>query len=160
MKYFLLAYIFLFSPYTKAQNIILPEGEFMDTTTVADTSCPEILPYYYSVGGKYPKNSTSLLKDVHAYLTTGKNEYPGSGYITFRFTVNCHGTLVKNVQVMQTDEKYGNYKFSKKFVEDLYSFLLTMDKWKPGKSHQGRPLSYMAYISFKIKNGNVIQIIP
>jgi len=160
LRHFIALFIFLFSFSAKAQTITLPEGEFMDTTTVADTSCPGVLPYYYSVGGKYSKNSASLLKDVHAYLAMRKNEYAGNGYITFRFPVNCHGRLVKNVQVMQTDEKYRSYSFSPKFVKDLYNFILSMDKWKPGKSHQGTPLSYMAYISFKIEDGKVVQIIP
>jgi hypothetical protein len=63
-------------------------------------------------------------------------------------------------QVLQTDEKYSNYHFEKKLVNELFTFLKTLDKWKIAKSKEGYTYSYKAFVTFKIKNGKVINIIP
>lgn len=62
---------------------------------------------------------------------------------------------------MQTDENYKTTHFEKKFVNDLYGFLLTMDKWKKNLEIQDiKNANYLSFVSFKIKNGEVISIIP
>jgi hypothetical protein len=145
---------------TFGQNIILPDGEYMDTTSVQDTTCKNYNVYYYQVGGKYPENSSSILNELTTFLQTGKETYQGNGYITFRFRVDCQGKVMKQVQVLQTDEKYKSYHFDKGFVNELFSFFKTLNKWKIGMQPQNKPISYIAFITFKIENGKVVNIIP
>lgn len=152
--------LLLWASQSLAQNIILPDGEYMDTTSVQNEKCPKQFAYFYSVGGKYPENSTSLLKKVQAYLQQKNETYTNSGYITFRFMVDCEGKRVPQTEVLQTDEKYAAFHFEKKLVDELFSFLKTLDKWVTYKSKEGNTYSYKAFLTFKIKNGKVINIIP
>ena len=132
----------------------------MDTTTYHNTKCKDYNAYYYQVGGKYPQNSSSLLKEVQISFQNNKEIYLGSGYITFRFIVDCEGKLMQKVQVLQTDEKYKSYHFNKTLVNELFAFLKTLNKWKIAKLKNGETILYRAFITFKIRNGKVINIIP
>lgn len=155
----IIAYIFL-SSNTFGQNIILEKGEYIDTTSEQTLKCKNYTVYFYQIGGKYPENSASLLKELVAFQQAKATIDSGSGNITFRFTVNCVGQVIKKVQVLQTDEKYNLCHFQKPFVNQLFLFLKTLKKWKIVKKRNGEPLNYLAFITFKIKNGKVINIIP
>jgi hypothetical protein len=159
MKFFVLFISVLLSLNAFAQNIILPDGEYMDTTSNHDTKCKDYNNYYYSVGGKYPKSSSTVLKDVQLFLVKKNNIYPGSGYITFRFKIDCEGKQMQKVQVLQTNEKYLKHQFDKKLVDELFVFLRTLSQWKIA-TMEGKAYLYRAFITFKIKNGKVINIIP
>lgn len=156
----LLFFLISFVP-AKAQNIILPEGEFMDTTQNINPQCGDYFGnYYYGFNAKYPKSSATLLHEVQAFLQEKSNKYEGSGYITFRFMIDCEGKMLQKVQVLQTDEHYLDYHFDKGFVNQLFGFCKSLNQWKKVSYESGEPANYMAFISFKIKNGKVINIIP
>jgi hypothetical protein len=142
------------------QNFVLPDGEYMDTVSNQNEKCKNYNVYFYQVGGKYPESSFSLLNELQIFLQQINEIYSGSGYITFRFTVDCEGKIMQKIQVMQTDEKYTKYHFDKALVNELFAFLKTLDKWKTAKTKDGETFSYKAFITFKIKNGKVINIIP
>jgi hypothetical protein len=145
---------------TFAQNFTLPDGKYMDTTDTQNLKCSKAYAYFYSVGGKYPKNSASLLKEVQIFLQQKNQTYLNSGYITFRFMVDCEGKPLPKTQVLQTDEKYAAFHFDKNLINELFAFLKTLDKWKITKSKEEDIFSYKAFLTFKIKNGKVINIIP
>ena len=150
----------LLSSRSFAQNFVLPDGEYMDTVSTQNEKCPKIYGYLYSVGGKYPENSASLLKKVQTFLQEKNENYLNSGYITFRFMVDCEGKLLRKIHVLQTDEKYSPCHFNKNLVNELFTFLKTLNEWKIAKSKEGDTYLYKAFLTFKIKNGKVINIIP
>lgn len=160
MKYILLLALFFSCRSVSGQNYILPEGEFMDTVLDLEAGCKPFNAYYYSVNGKYPKSSASLLKEATLFLQNKNAAGSGSGYVTFRFRINCNGKMTKRVQVLQTDEEYKLYHFDKSFVNELFNFLSTLDEWKVPRSKKDEPFSYTAFITFKIQNGKVVNIIP
>ena len=155
----IISYIFL-SLQTFGQNIILEKGEYIDTASDQNLKCNNYTAYYYQVGGKYPENSASLLKELELFQHNKTQIDTSSGNITFRFTVNCEGQVMKKVEVLQTDEKYNLYHFQKAFVNQLFLFFKTLKKWKIAKLQNGETLNYNAFITFKIKNGKVVNIIP
>ena len=143
------------------QNIITTQGEYMDTTLSISAHCaPPYNIFYYQIQGKYPVSSAILLADSKAFLKQKGGKYAGTGYVTFRFFIDCEG-IMSRIRVMQTDENYKTIHFEKTFVNDLYQYLKTMDQWKKNIDIQDiKNANYMAYISFKIKNGEVVNIIP
>jgi hypothetical protein len=158
---FITAIIFLLlTCQTFAQNFVLPDAEYMDTTSTQNEKCKNNIQYFYSVGGKYPESSSSLLKEVQTFLQQKNKSYFNSGYITFRFIIDCTGKRGSKTQVLQTDEKYVSTHFDKDLVNELFAFLETMDKWKIAASKDGETFSYKAFVTFKIKNGKVVNIIP
>lgn len=156
----IIATALLLSSQIFAQDFVLPDGEYMDTTSAQNEKCKNDTQYFYSVGGKYPQSSSTLLKAVQAFLQQENKSYGNSGYITFRFVIDCEGKRSQKTQVLQTDEKYTSNHFDKELVNELFVFLKTMDKWKIAASKEGAIFSYKAFLTFKIKNGKVINIIP
>jgi hypothetical protein len=144
----------------EAQNTKAEDGEFLDTPGVGQTICDTGFAYYYSVKGKYPRSSSTLLREVHDHLTKQHAVYTGSGYITLRFVIGCEGKILPGVQAIQTDEQYQKYQFDKGLVKELFAFVKTLDQWKVASFQNGQKFSYVAFLSFKIDNGKVINIIP
>lgn len=142
------------------QNYILPDGEYMDTTAYKDSVCKDYNLYYYQVGGKYLKSSSTILNELREFLLLKNKIYKGSGYVTFRFKIDCLGNKMKKIQVIQTDEKYKSNHFDKEFVSELYKFLNTLTDWRIAKDPNGKVYPYNAFITYKIKDGKVINIIP
>ena len=159
MKQIIILTFLLVTFHTYGQTYILPDGEYMDTTANSNIGCKDYNAYYYQVGGKYPKSSITLLKNAQTFLHQNK-VYKGNGYITFRFKIDCEGHRMKRTQVLQTDENYKSYRFDKGLVNELYLFLNTLNEWKIAKDNKGNAFSYIAFITFKIKNGKVNNIIP
>jgi hypothetical protein len=161
MKYIIILLFFLFDhSLIKGQNYITSEGEFMDTTLSPNSKCKEYDIYYYDIGGKYPESSSSLLKELQMVLQKKNETYSGTGYITFRCRVDCDGKKTNKTQVLQIDQKYMPCHFEKKLVNELFSFFKSLDKWETPQFSNNDPVSYIIFITFKIKNGKIINIIP
>lgn len=161
MKALCILLLLLLTASLHAQNFVTAQGEYMDTTKSISANCaPPYKLFYYQLKAKYPVSSAILLRESNAFLKQKGGEYTGSGYVTFRFFIDCEGTMSR-VLVMQTDENYKTIHFDKAFVNDLYQYLKTMDQWKKNIDIQDiKNANYIAYISFKIKNGEVVNIIP
>jgi hypothetical protein len=143
-----------------SQNFVLPYGEFMDTTVVVNPKCDNTyLIYYYHINTRYPVGTESLLSESKSFLSKTGQKYAGSGYITFRFMIDCEGKM-QRVRVMQVDDDYKPKHFDKRFVSDLNDYIHTLDRWQTGVSaYQMNNVNYIAYFSFRIKNGEVINVI-
>jgi hypothetical protein len=142
------------------QTYFIREGKLADTTTDFELEYGSPLPYYYSVGGKYPKNSSTLLKEVKEFGKKQNHTYSGSGYITFRFVVDTTGSMKNKVKVMQTNDDYKAQLFDRGLVNELFAYLYTLNKWPVARYRTGEALEYISFIMFKLKNGKVINIIP
>lgn len=152
MKYIsFLLLLLLHGPPARAQRITLPSGEYMDTTTVRNPACAtSVLVRYYNVQGKYPRSSYTLAQEAQAFLQQQKQVYAGSGYVTFRFVIDCAGHRQPRVQVLQTDAQYQPTHFDKALVEALYTYFQTLAEWRIGLA-KGVAVNYIAYLTFKLK---------
>lgn len=160
MKHLLALILLLFWLPGRAQRVTLPSGDYMDTTSVRNPACPKIdWVRYYSVQGKYPRSSSTLATEAQTFLQQTKRAYEGSGYVTFRFIVDCAGHRQPRVQVLQTDAQYQACHFAKEVVEALYAYFQTLAEWRVG-SVQNVPVNYIAYLTFKLKDGNVVAVGP
>lgn len=153
--------LLLLSMVAKGQTIVLPDGEYMDTTSTRQSPCAQA-PFarYYSVAGKYPRSSETLRQAAQDFLAAQHYAYEGSGYVTFRFIIDCRGQRLARVQVLQTDAAYQRYRFGSELVSALYAFLKTLTEWPAAKARNGQPVNYLAYLSFRITDGKVVAIIP
>lgn len=142
------------------QTFLIKEGKLTETTADSTLDYGSPLPHFYSVDGKYPIGSAAVLKDVKAFIARQKGTYTGNGYITYRFIIDSTGHMGNKVKVMQTDEEYKALSFERSLLETLGAFIQTLDKWKVARYRTGEALEYIAFITFKIKNGKVINIIP
>lgn len=144
----------------EAQNFVLPYGEYMDTTVVSNAKCDDkYLIYYYHVDTKYPMSTATMMRDSKLFLSQKAKRYTGSGYITFRFRIDCEGKM-QRVRVMQTDEEYQTIHFDKSLIAELNDFIHTLDRWEKGLSaYELKNVNYIALLTFKIKNGEIVNVI-
>ena len=133
----------------------------MDTTSVRNRACEKAgNAMYFSVDAKYPRSSETLRQAAQAHLQRSGRAHHGSGYVTFRFMVDCAGNRQPRTQVLQTDAHYHSFHFSKELVEELYGFLKTLTDWRAATAGEGNSVNYLGYLTFKIKDGKVVAVIP
>jgi hypothetical protein len=162
MKHLLLAcsLLLLSTLPTQAQYLQLHGGEYLDTTTTRNPACAKTITLpYFAVDGKYPRSSATLVREATAFLQRGSRKFSGSGYITFRFAIDCAGFRQPMTQVLQTDASYAATHFRPELVSELYAFLKTLKDWRAA-TYNGQAVSYFTYLTFKIADGKVVAVIP
>jgi len=160
MRRLLLSGLLLFSISAQAQYILFHGGEYLDTTFTRNPACAKApTAHYFSVDGKYPRSSATLVREATAFLQRGNRKFSGSGYITFRFLIDCAGFRQPMTQVLQTDANYVAMHFRPELVSELYAFLKTLKDWRVA-THNNVAFSYFTYLTFKITDGKVVAVIP
>ncbi len=81
-----------------------------------------------------------------------------NGYVTIRFVVNCEGKAGL-FRILQMNENYQQKNFDQQFVEKLLNFTKSLKGWLP-KEIQGHHLDYYQYLTYKITDGKVAEILP
>jgi hypothetical protein len=161
MKYLLLClFLLATSASARAQYLLFHGGEYLDTTTAHNPACAKVpTAHYFSVGGKYPRSSETLAAEANAYLRRKSQRPAGSGYITFRFMIDCAGFRQPMTQVLQTDAGYVPTHFRPDLVGELYAFMKTLKDWRVA-THNNQAFNYFTYLTFKITDGKVVAVIP
>ncbi len=162
MKHLLLSCLLLLTATLCARAQYLPfhGGEYLDTTTTRNPACAKTMTLpYFAVEGKYPRSSGTLVREATAFLQRGRRKYSGSGYVTFRFVIDCAGFRQPMTQVLQTDAGYMPTHFRPELVGELYAFLKTLKEWRTA-SYSGHAVSYFTYLTFKITDGKIVAVIP
>lgn len=126
-----------FAPCLKPQRIL----DYYNTT-----------PYAQYTGGNF-KLQEYIKSNLDATLF--QNE---SGYLVYRFVVNCEGKAGWFV-TEQYDLDYQPKDFNQKLVDHLLKPLVAVDSWTPGLINGTARDSYV-YITFKFKDGELIEILP
>lgn len=81
-----------------------------------------------------------------------------SGYLTFRFIINCEGKI-GNFTTEQADLDFQKTEFSAQAVNHIFSIVRTLNKWQPCLIQKVPKDSY-AYLTFKLKDGELIELLP
>ncbi|WP_062062307.1 hypothetical protein [Aquimarina longa] len=130
-----------------------------DATLALCFSHADIADYYNGgndrsgfIGGK-----GNLKKFIDEKLDNSKLN-DETGYLTFRFVINCKGKAGKFV-TNQADFDYNKKQFSKQTVMHLYDILSSVEKWKPCVIRNVKRDSYF-YVTFILKNGEIQDILP
>ena len=81
-----------------------------------------------------------------------------TGYVTIRFVVNCEGKTGR-FRIQQMNSDFKEWSFDKKLVDKLLTLTKTLNEWVVGE-YEGQVFDYYQYLTFKIENGKLIEIIP
>ena len=116
------------------------------------------IPQYYSLESGYEGEKPAIEAYFRKNFVYNHKHKAVDGYITIRFVVNCQGKTGRfRVQEIGPD------LVAKQFPAELSSQLLRLVKslqgWKPGMN-KGVALDYYQYLTFKIKDGNIVEILP
>ena len=94
-------------------------------------------------------------------METYKSELNSSketGYITIRFLVNCEGKTGL-FRIQQINGDYKETTFDNKLVTTIFNFVKNLNGWII-EENKGTKVDYYQYLSFKIENGIVKEILP
>ena len=81
-----------------------------------------------------------------------------TGYITIRFLVNCEGKTGL-FRAQQMNEDYKEEIFDEKLVTTVLDFVKNLGGWIIGE-YKGEKVDYYQYLTFKIEDGIVKEILP
>jgi len=134
---------------------------FIDPATALDeegfTACENHIYEYYESsphgGFKYDKKA---FRDfvMRKFLYEGTD----SGCLTFRFVVNCHG-VAGRYQILENDLNYKPTKLNESLVSKLFLITKEVKEWRTIK-FDNQPKDYYFYITYKLKHGKIIEILP
>ncbi len=120
-------------------------------------SMDTIRDYYNPESARYYKNKNGLENEIRSKLDKSliKDE---NGYLTFRYLVNCRGETGWFVSD-GVDFNYQPKQFDKILHDHLFSILDNWGPWHPVNLSGKKQDAYM-YITFKIKDGEITDILP
>ena len=167
MKQFLLITILLSALYSCGQQsqsaTDYPEhvGDIAFDATLDDPNfkiCNEKgIAQYYNFGGvRFKGEKPKITEHFQNYKEI---QAPGeTGYITIRFIVNCEGKTGR-FRIQEMDNDYKAKSFRKEIHDQLLSLTKSLDGWVIA-INQGYLFDYYQYLTFKIEDGKLIEIMP
>ncbi|MBK9255028.1 MAG: hypothetical protein IPM42_06030 [Saprospiraceae bacterium] len=117
-----------------------------------------IMQYHNDSQGLEYKGEKTALDQVFKLKYQRPANTTESGMVRIRFVVNCKGETDR-FRVMSMDEKYNEKIFDADITEQLVSITKSLDGWIP-KKNRGKEADYYQYLIFKIKNGQISEILP
>ena len=122
--------------------------------------CGETFKYsyqYFSGGLEYVGEKiaieTELKKKYNSKVV--KSE---TGSVRIRFIVNCNGDTDR-FRIIAMDEYYNEKVIDKSITDQLLKITKELKGWKV-KKYKDAGITYYQYLIFKIKNGQIIEILP
>lgn len=116
-----------------------------------------VFQYYNdSKGFQYKSEKRGIEKEILTLNLPENKE--ANGYITIRFVVNCEGKSGM-FRMQQIDNEYKEYTFDKKLSDQLLNFTKKLNGWIP-KEIEEKKVDYYQYLTYKIENGKVSEILP
>lgn len=122
------------------------------------TPTDEIIDYYnpktdvHYKGGKY-----ALWKAIRPQLDPTQLE-GASGYLTFRFVINCSGETGRFILETAGLDFQPN-SFPKAATDHLGAITASLTEWEPA-IHRREPADAYAYLTYKLKDGELVELLP
>ncbi|MCT4664893.1 MAG: hypothetical protein N4A45_06625 [Flavobacteriales bacterium] len=112
--------------------------------------------YYFSTKAKYSSGLYGIQKIVsQQYHAPNLKE---NGLVRIRFVINCIGET-GNFEVLELDKDYREKTFNSNIPQQLLSICKKLTSWEPGMA-SGTSVDSYKFLTFKIKNSEVIEIFP
>lgn len=146
-------------------NAVYPEhvGDIYYDSMTDDPSfkiCDEnkVLQYYnFGNGLMYAGEKIKIEEHFKEGLKSTKREKE-TGFVTIRFIVNCEGKSGR-FRIQGMDIEYKDKVFDRSLSDQLLNLTKQLDGWGIGQMND-KPSDYYQYLTFKIEDGNLIEIMP
>jgi len=169
VKQILLPLIFLTTFYSCSQNVQESEkyplhvGDISFDKDVDDPNfkvCNEnrVFQYYNFGKGIQYKGEKPVINQYFKDQANLPERIGENGFLTIRFIVNCEGRTGR-FRVQGMDADYKEKKFDKDLTDELLSLTKQLDGWIVA-THDKEKFDYYQYLTFKIENGKLIEIMP
>lgn len=141
-------------------NIVgnIPRDEVLDDPSFQP--CHEDMSFFYyqvdNANNLYKGEKPAIIKVFDPVFLPKIDQ--NDGYVTIRFLVNCKAETGR-FRVEQLDFDYKEKKFEGEIVTQLLEKTKQLDGWLPGIK-DGLKCDYYSYLTFKILNNQIIDILP
>lgn len=115
-----------------------------------------IFQYYNKKSLPYPKGKNGFRNYINSNYEN--RNYSDSGYLNIRFIINCEGKSGRFI-IHENDLNFEPKKFNKDLVNQLFKLTSELKQWNPIFVNEENRDSYM-YVSYRIENGKITEIIP
>lgn len=85
--------------------------------------------------------------------------YNDSGYISYRFLVNCKGEAGW-FEIIEMNLDLEETKLDKKIVESLLKLTSSAENWNTVGWDENENVDYYMYVLYRIENGKIVEILP
>lgn len=117
-----------------------------------------VMDYYNNTPeAGYAGGKRAMRDAIYSRLDVARLEQE-SGYLTYRFIVNCEGEAGWFV-TEQAGLDYREKQFGEETTAHLYQLLSELPAWQP-LVHEGKARDAYTYVTFKLKDGKIIEILP
>ena len=82
-----------------------------------------------------------------------------SGYITIRFIVNCKGETGR-FRMQQMGSNHQAFTFDEAISSQLMKLTKALPDWQAYHHTNGEIIDYYQYLTFKLQDGQIIEILP
>jgi hypothetical protein len=114
---------------------------------------------YYNFGNGFQyKGEKSEINKIFKENFKHTEQQGETGYVTIRFMVNCKGQSGW-FRIQEMDVDYNPKIFSKTSVDALLKITKGLDGWVVGEM-DNESFDYYQYLTFKMENGVLIEIMP
>lgn len=114
---------------------------------------------YYALGEKtYEREKWASDKVFREQYKMPEIE-DASGLIRVRFIINCEGKAGR-FRLISMDTEYVEKEFDSRITDQILTITKSLDGWKIFKNKNQQPVEYYQYLIFKLKEGQLIEILP
>ncbi len=117
-----------------------------------------VVQYFVFDEKTYEGEMWALEKEVRAQYDLPVMEGQ-TGLVRIRFIVNCEGQAGRH-RAIAMDAAYNAFEFDTKIIQKLLDITKSLKGWKIFKNKQQQPLDYYQYLIYKIKDGQLLEILP
>lgn len=113
---------------------------------------------YYNVSQQFDYKGEKIAIEEKLKKENISSEKKINGYITVRFLVNCEGkTGLFRLKHMDSDLK--DVVLNEELENKLLKFTKSLNGWMP-KEIEGLKIDYYQYLTYKIEDGQVSEVLP
>jgi hypothetical protein len=117
------------------------------------------IPQYYRFGKGLQYKGEKIAINKH-FSENFKNRIQKNetGFLTIRFVVNCEGRTGR-FRIEGMDNNYQKKKFDKELENQILKLTKQLNGWIVGEL-QGQKIDYYQYLTFKLVDGQLVEIMP
>jgi hypothetical protein len=117
-----------------------------------------IVQYFNNSEGLEYEGEKIAIEKEFTNLYNAKIVRKESGLVRIRFVVNCKGKTDR-FRIIAMNENYAPHTFDSRLTQQLLAITKQLKGWKP-KIYDGTRVDYYQYLIFKIKDGEIAEILP
>ncbi|MEM8525490.1 MAG: hypothetical protein AAGG68_12690 [Bacteroidota bacterium] len=120
--------------------------------------------YYYRAtdNGRrvyYDGGLRAILAEAKSKYVVPKNAAGQTGWIRIRFVINCEGQLGR-FRIQEIDSEAQLTQFNPEITTQLFKIVQELEGYHPRLEEENRTLDDYKHITFKLKDGEIIEILP